>query len=108
FYFGNESLALALDRGGDAAGAIRILEEKSRWKAGSNRSNQNIDAHAWLRLRALHARLLRKVGREEEARTIEQDLSKFLSQAAPDLGLLGAPRKAGGRDPIASGSVSSR
>jgi tetratricopeptide (TPR) repeat protein len=108
YYFGIESLASALDKGGDSEEAIRALEEKSRWKPGSNRSNQNIDAHAWLRIRALHAKLYRKVGREDDARKIEDDLSKLLSQADSDHALLVALRKSRAGETIASAKPSQR
>ncbi len=108
YYFGIESLALALDKSGDAEEAIRVVEEKSRWKAGSNRSNSQFDAHAWLRIRALHAKLYRKVGREDDARKIEDDLSRLLSQADPDHALLVALRKSRAGERIASAKPSSR
>jgi tetratricopeptide (TPR) repeat protein len=108
YYLGMESLASALDKGGDAEEAIRVLEEKSRWKPGSNRSNQNIDAHAWLRIRALHAKLYRKVGREDDARKIEEDLLKLLSQADLDHAVLVALSKSRAGETIASGKPSPR
>jgi len=84
YYLGTESLASALDKSGDAQAAIHILEEKSRWKPSGLRSNQNSDAHAWLRIRVLLARLYRDAGRKGDARRLEDDLRNLLSGADPD------------------------
>jgi tetratricopeptide (TPR) repeat protein len=84
YYFGAESLASALEKSGDAEEAIRVLEQRSREKPGSIRSNQNSDAHAWLRIQALLARLYRDAGRKEDARRLEEELRNLLSGADSD------------------------
>jgi hypothetical protein len=54
----------------------------------------NSDGHTWLRVLARLPKLYRQVGREEDARKVEEELLRLLSQADPDHATLLALRKA--------------
>jgi tetratricopeptide (TPR) repeat protein len=82
FYLGSESLAAALVKRGDAPGAIKVLERASERRVQAVINNNS--GLYWLRIRLDLARLYRKAGREEDARAVEEDLSKLLAMADAD------------------------
>jgi len=81
FFLGSESLATAFKKKGDLAQAVRVLEgvsEKRSWAAFQH------SGFLWLRSRFQLGRLYGETGREEEARTIEEELRRLLALADPD------------------------
>ncbi len=90
YYLGSESLAAILSRRGDVARAIQILERRPeeislQWLGATP---------AYLmRNRLQLAKLYRHVGRAEDARAVEAELSKQLAFADPDHPTLAELRK---------------
>ena len=80
FFTGSESLARALRKKGDLGRAIDVLERASarRRQAAFYQAGQY-----WVWIRYRLAQLYREAGRENEARTIEEELRKLLSLADP-------------------------
>ncbi|MEX1246706.1 MAG: hypothetical protein WEF99_18325 [Thermoanaerobaculia bacterium] len=82
YFLGAESLAAALEKEGDTERALEVLEQASERKFQAI-INNNSGAY-WLRTRLALARLYRRVGRFEDARAVEADLSKLLALADAD------------------------
>ncbi len=83
FWLGRETLASALARRGDLAGAIGVLEEGSKWKRHAALNFVSNGAF-WTRNQLLLARLYRRGGRSSEAQRIEAELLKLLAVADAD------------------------
>jgi tetratricopeptide (TPR) repeat protein len=81
FYLGSESLAAALAKSGDAPRAIEVLERHPERRDAVISGNTGA---YWLRNRLELARLYRGVGRMEDARAVEAELSKLLALADVD------------------------
>jgi tetratricopeptide (TPR) repeat protein/predicted Ser/Thr protein kinase len=80
-YLGRESLASALMEQGDVSRAIEVLERRSeRFRTACSYTT----AAYWLRNRLQLARLYRRVGRIEDAKAVEAELSRLLAVADPD------------------------
>jgi tetratricopeptide (TPR) repeat protein len=81
FYLGSESLAAALAKSGDAPRAIEVLERHPERRDAVISGNTGA---YWLRNRLELAKLYRGVGRMEDARAVEAELSTMLSLADAD------------------------
>jgi serine/threonine-protein kinase len=80
FHLSRESLATLLERQGDLAHAIQVLENRTeRCTAAGSGSGP-----FWLRNRLQLAQLYRRAGRVNDARAVEAELSSLLSFADPD------------------------
>jgi tetratricopeptide (TPR) repeat protein len=77
-------MAYALERKGDLAQAIRMLEEASAGRAWACRPDAFSAASEWLRARARLSALYRQAGREQEAAAVEDELRVLRSRADPD------------------------
>jgi hypothetical protein len=81
FFNGAESLARALEAQGDLGGAVRVLEEASQQKGLAMLMG---GAARWNQFQHRRAQLCRRLGREPEARRIEDELRKLLLYADAD------------------------
>lgn len=81
FFDGAEALARVLEKQGDLAGAVRVLEEATEDKA---LAAMMTGGWRWIQLQHQRAQLCRKLGREEEAQAIEDELRKLLAYADPE------------------------
>lgn len=81
FFNGAQGLARALESQGDLEGAVRVLEEANNDK---ELAVMMAATDMWTSLRHQQARLYRKLGREPQARHIEDELRKLLVYADPD------------------------
>jgi tetratricopeptide (TPR) repeat protein len=107
WFHGRESLASALDAEGKSEEAIRVLELACRGSTAWGMSNWNLDGPVAYAIRAQLAKVYRRVGREADARKLEEELSRLLSQADADEVTLVALKKSRARETIASGKSSS-
>jgi tetratricopeptide (TPR) repeat protein len=80
-FLGSETLATALEKKGDLARAVLVLE-----RASERRSSAAFEGGGacWLRNQLQLARLYREVGRAEDARKIERELLNLLALADPN------------------------
>jgi tetratricopeptide (TPR) repeat protein len=86
---GSASLARALEQQGEWQSALRVLEEGAQErKVIYSTSGSGVRGESWLREQWQRAELLRKLGREPEAREIEAELRKLLTYADADHALL--------------------
>jgi tetratricopeptide (TPR) repeat protein len=106
--YGRESLASALDSEGRSEEAIRVLEQACRGTTPWGMSNWNLDGPGLYAIRAQLARIYRRVGRETDARKLEEELSNLLSQADADEVTLVALKKSRAHEMMASGKTSER
>jgi len=80
FFIDSVSLADALERQGDLQKAVRALESASQAKPIAY-DNIGSTGQYWLRVQWRLAQLYRKLGRVDEARKVEAELSKTLTYA---------------------------
>ena len=80
FFLACEALARALDATGKTEAALGVLEDASDQKPRAFLGK----AYGWMDMRLQLAQLLRKSGREREAREVEDDLRSLLRYADPD------------------------
>jgi eukaryotic-like serine/threonine-protein kinase len=83
FFVGSESLARAYAEKGDMSKAIQVLETASQERRGLDKRYATI-IYPWLRTQFALAQMYRRVGRIEDARTVEVDLLKLLAHADAD------------------------
>ena len=83
FFIGSESLARAYTQQGHTSKAIQVLEIASRERSGLYKQKHTI-IYPWLRIQFALAQMYRRVGRIEDARTVEVDLLKLLAHADAD------------------------
>ncbi len=88
YFLGIESLARALEAGGDQLGAVEVLEEATRHRQRIRAAFSGNSQGFWMRDRLHLARLYRQAGLEDLAEGIEEELRKLLSQADPDHAIL--------------------
>ncbi len=87
FFLGSESLAQVYQQQGDFDRALQVLEAASREKTATYAWPAPVGLF-WMRTQVRLAQLYRQVGREEDARKIEDELLKLLAYADPDYPLL--------------------
>ncbi len=83
FFFASESLARAWQLQGDLEKALQVLEEASQARKESGQL-WPLSETLWMRLQWQRARLLRRMDRQGEARSIEAELMARLAYADPD------------------------
>jgi tetratricopeptide (TPR) repeat protein len=92
FFVGSESLARAYTQQGHTSKAIQVLEFASRERSGLYQRQQAI-IYPWLRTQFALAQMYHRVGRVEDARTVEADLLRVLAHADVDHPILRELRK---------------
>jgi tetratricopeptide (TPR) repeat protein len=81
---GSESLAGALEKDGKLGEAVEILERLAEAKGRACVIYGGEHGALWMRTRLQLAGLYRRLGREQEARRIDDELRKLLAYADPD------------------------
>ena len=84
FYLASESLATAYSRTGDEVRAMNVLEKAAEESPLLGFGGQIMGVHAWYRVQAGLARGYRKLGRTDEAVTVEDELLHRLKYADAD------------------------
>ncbi|MGH9863478.1 MAG: hypothetical protein ACRD35_08650, partial [Candidatus Acidiferrales bacterium] len=85
FVYAVDSFARALEERGEWEAALQVLEEGTRRK---EKIALILGARQWINWESRRAQVLRKLGRNAEARPIEAELRRLLAYADPDHPLL--------------------